>query len=108
MAKKKTHDSRKNRAMSYQAIQKGPVRADTGTDRGKLGEVLPIPKPVYKPTKEQDWRKVEPPLRFVGQAAEGCTQRGHRPDGPVVLRRSLRHGRADQHARPSTGWRRTD
>ena len=41
-------------------------------DQGKLGEVLPIPRPTYKPITEQDWRNVEPPERFDVKPPEGA------------------------------------
>ena len=69
---KKTHDSRKNRAMSSRQSEKVRFASIPARTRGKLGEVLPIPKPVYKPTKEQDWRKVEPPLRFEAKPPKGA------------------------------------
>ena len=96
---KETHDSRKKRAMSSGAIQKDPVRADSARTKGKLGEVLPIPRPAYKPTTEPDWRKVAAAAAVRGQAAQGRAQRRHRPDGPDGLRRPVRHGRADQSRR---------
>ena len=39
---------------------------------GKLGEVLPIPRPVYQPTTEPDWRKVAPPPRFEVKPPKGA------------------------------------
>ena len=72
MAKKETHDSRKKRAMSSGQSEKVRFVPISGRTKGKLGEVLPIPRPVYKPTKEQDWRKVEPPPRFEVKPPKGA------------------------------------
>jgi len=41
-------------------------------DQGKLGEVLPIPRPTYQPITEQDWRNVDPPARFDIKPPEGA------------------------------------
>ena len=72
MAKKATHDSRKKRAMSSGQSEKVRFVPISGRTKEKLGEVLPISRPVYKPTKEQDWRKVEPPPRFEVKPPKGA------------------------------------
>ena len=72
MAKKATHDSRKKRAMSSGQSEKVRFIPISGRTKEKLGEVLPISRPVYKPTTEQDWRKVEPPPRFEVKPPKGA------------------------------------
>ena len=72
MAKKATHDSRKKRAMISGQSEKVRFVPISGRTKEKLGEVLPISRPVYKPTKEQDWRKVEPPPRFEVKPPKGA------------------------------------
>lgn len=40
--------------------------------QGKMGEVLPIPAPRYKPITEPDWRKVQPPPQFKVRPPKGA------------------------------------
>lgn len=40
--------------------------------KGKLGEILPIPRPVYKPTREPDLKKVDPPPAFTVKPPKGA------------------------------------
>lgn len=40
--------------------------------QGTMGEVLPIPGPVYEPTTEVDYRNVKPPPRFRVRPPEGA------------------------------------